>query len=324
MSEELARRFEPIVRYSKGENFYPLAVEPYLAKCSLHNKDESVGMKGMVLPPEMVDEDMLKTFSSPDYYMVYAAQEIPDPDELERLKEWAESYKATRGPMEELLKKATALGIALQRIFLPLDLPIEVQQQALKHYVGPEANKPTYYYRLSEAGGYQILQYWFFFAYNDFATSHGGVNDHEADWEQITLFLKEGKPEWAAYASHDAKGDELRKKWSDIETVDDHPVIYAAVGSHASYFTKGEHHGIDNAKADGLTIGPGGTAWEKPGDLDKAAWATDYQGLWGFYAHDRVSDKLLKGAVSPAGPKFNKDGTVRTAWEDPLGWAELK
>ena len=61
MSEALAKKYEPIVRYSKGENFYPLAVEPYLEKCSLHHKDESVGMKGMVLPPEMVDVNVHPT-----------------------------------------------------------------------------------------------------------------------------------------------------------------------------------------------------------------------------------------------------------------------
>jgi hypothetical protein len=323
MSEELARKYEPVIRYAKKENFYPMSVDPYLAKCSLHHKDEKMGVDGLVLPPELVTEEELQVFSSPDFYMIYAAQQVPDEEELARLKKWAEDYKATRGPLDELTKMATKLGIKLQRVFLPLDLPKEVQEQALENYGGYEANKPAYYYRFSEAGGYQILQYWFFFAYNDFATAHKGVNDHEADWEQITLFLKEGKPEWAAYASHDAKGEELRKSWDKIETVDTHPVVYAAVGSHASYFGKGEHHGIDNAPGDGLTVGEGGTPWETPGDLNKAIWATDYQGLWGYYAHERVSDKLLHGAVSPAGPKYNKDDTIRKAWENPLGWAEL-
>src|SRR5262245_31765870 len=32
---EVLRAFEPIVRYTKGENFYPMAVEPYVRASSL-------------------------------------------------------------------------------------------------------------------------------------------------------------------------------------------------------------------------------------------------------------------------------------------------
>ena len=60
-----------------------------------------------------------------------------------------------------------------------------------------------------------------------------------------------------------------------------------------------------------------------PSNLDELEWAAEYAGLWGYFAHERLSDKLLMGAVSPAGPKFNKDGSVRVAWESPLVWAEL-
>lgn len=324
MSEALVRKHEPVIHYPKGENFYPMGVDPYLPFCSLHHKT-----KGIILPPTQVTVETLEMFGGdPDYYMVYAAQKVEDQEEYDKLLKFIESQQATRGVKEEIEKlteKATKLGIKVQRAVLPLDLPKEVHEKALEQYGGIKKQKPTYFYRVSEAGGYQIIQYWFFFAYNDFATAHKGVNDHEADWEQITLFFKGDKPEWAAYASHDASGDELRRKWADIETVGTHPVIYPGIGSHASYFSKGEHHGIDNAPGDGLTVGEGGDhAWEKPADLDKLGWATDYSGLWGYYAHERASDKILGGAVSPAGPKFLKDGTVRKAWENPLAWAELE
>jgi hypothetical protein len=36
--------------------------------------------------------------------------------------------------------------------------------------------------------GYVVIQYWFFYAYNDWGTSHGGVNDHEGDWEAVFVF----------------------------------------------------------------------------------------------------------------------------------------
>ena len=35
------------------------------------------------------------------------------------------------------------------------------------------------------------LQYWFFYAFNDWRSTFAGVNDHEADWELVTVYLAE-------------------------------------------------------------------------------------------------------------------------------------
>ena len=107
----------------------------------------------------------------------------------------------------------------------------------------------VYYGRVIREGGYVILHYLFFFAMNDWRSSFYGVNDHEADWEQVFVYLseeKEGDPEprWAAYASHDFSGDDLRRRWDDPELRkfdDTHPMIFAGAGSHASYFELGEY-----------------------------------------------------------------------------------
>ena len=34
-AEELLRRFEPVIRFTKGEWFYPMDSEPYVDACSL-------------------------------------------------------------------------------------------------------------------------------------------------------------------------------------------------------------------------------------------------------------------------------------------------
>ena len=85
---------------------------------------------------------------------------------------------------------------------------------------------------MSRDGGYVILQYWYFYAMNDWRSTYGGVNDHESDWEQVTIFLTEEtlQPSWVAFSSHDEVGDDLRRRWDDpdIEFVDGvHPVVYA-------------------------------------------------------------------------------------------------
>ncbi len=32
---ELLRRFEPVIRYTRGERFFPMDIEPYVRECSL-------------------------------------------------------------------------------------------------------------------------------------------------------------------------------------------------------------------------------------------------------------------------------------------------
>ena len=105
--------------------------------------------------------------------------------------------------------------------------------------------------------GYLVLQYWFFYAMNDWRSTFSGVNDHEADWEQITLFLTEpdagGDPElaWVAFSSHDEVGDDLRRRVDDpdLQLIDGtHPVVHAGAGSHSgAYLPQGLHrHGVSS------------------------------------------------------------------------------
>jgi hypothetical protein len=76
---------------------------------------------------------------------------------------------------------------------------------------------------------------------------------------------------------------------------------------------------VDYARGDGLTIGPGQMEeWTPILLTDDTAWAQRYRGLWGLDTRDR-----LGGERAPSGPKFNRDGSIRKSWYDPLGWAGL-
>ena len=44
----------------------------------------------------------------------------------------------------------------------------------------------------------------------------------------------------------------------------------------------------------------------------------EYRGLWGLYAQDPIS-----GENAPAGPMYDRDGSPRPSWYDPLGFAGL-
>ncbi len=234
----------------------------------------------------------------------------------------------------------------------------------------------SYHGRVLRENGWVVLQYWYFYLFNNWRSGFWGANDHEADWEMACIYLSESdtgevKPEWVAYASHDYAGDDLRRRWDDpeVKKAGEHVVIFTGAGSHASYFTAGEYLAelelpflrpliaftdraqrlwhqklrqyrrdevgtaadegfsnifripfVDYARGDGLAIGPGQQAgWAPPRLLgDESTWVTHFRGLWGLYTRDPFA-----GEDAPAGPMFNRDGSVRRVWYDPVGWAGL-
>jgi hypothetical protein len=231
-----------------------------------------------------------------------------------------------------------------------------------------------YYGRVLRKADWIVLQYWYFYPFNNWRTGFYGVNDHESDWEMACIYLYEQNgeilPEWVAYACHDFSGDDLRRRWDDpeLDKVGEHPIIYAGAGSHAAYFSPGEYLAeveipflsplvrlvdfivqswrkilrnaqgredtedsqpefnffripfVDYARGDGLSIGVNGDKpWQEPQLLEPPPpWVAKYRGLWGLYARDPIA-----GEDAPAGPMYDRDGTVRQAWYDPLGWAGL-
>jgi hypothetical protein len=76
---------------------------------------------------------------------------------------------------------------------------------------------------------------------------------------------------------------------------------------------------IDYAIGDGMAIGHGQSAVWTPILVDeKTGWLQHYRGLWGLDTRDPFG-----GERAPAGPKFNRDGTIRQSWHNPLGWSGL-
>ena len=241
-------------------------------------------------------------------------------------------------------------------------------------YAGARAVDPRYVYhgRVVRRNGWIVLHYLYFYFMNDYRSTFNGANDHEADWEQVFIYLEETpqgpRPVWIAAAAHDYIGDQLRRRWDDPTLVKKvgHPVvIFAGAGSHASYFEQGEYlTSVPLAAFRGLTnlMDVVREFWvdtlrqPDPGDLRRGAgerpvrvlrglrarrraghrararrrrgrpvlisdadpWVDGYRGLFGLDTHDRFG-----GERSPAGPKYNRTGTQRLSWHDPLGFAGL-
>ena len=52
---------------------------------------------------------------------------------------------------------------------------------------------------------------------------------------------------------------------------------------------------------------------------DETPWVRDFRGLWGLDTEDRFG-----GERAPAGPRYERDGSIRPSWGNPLGWAGLQ
>ena len=213
------------------------------------------------------------------------------------------------------------------------------------------------------SGGYTVLQYWYFYPFNDWRSTFYGVNDHEADWETISVYLvPDGdggvRPAWVGSSTHDLVGADLRRRWDDpqLRREGDHPVIYPGAGSHSGAFLPGDYvisvelpalrrivvwmqHArrrllpwtaepgrgafalpfVDYARGDGAAIGAGHElTWQLDLIGDDTPWVRDYRGLWGLDTHDSFG-----GERAPAGPRYERRGTPRRSWTDPLGWVGL-
>jgi len=106
-----------------------------------------------------------------------------------------------------------------------------------------EERQPVYYGRIlrvnDEPAHWTILQYHFFYAFNDWRLAANGLNHHEADWEMMAVYLKNDKPYAVLFSQHGSGAMEL---WENVLRVKDadgnattHPIVYAALGSHANY-----------------------------------------------------------------------------------------
>ncbi|HEY7350208.1 MAG TPA: hypothetical protein VH599_17955 [Ktedonobacterales bacterium] len=376
----LMRRFEPVLCFNRGEQFYPMDAGCYLAVAGLCIKRPNEDPQDVVARGQLT-ADLLVERRPPAPGAVYYLS-VADPLPAGKVRQFRHSSTLKdfhRGPGRLARVGLTArLGDLLFSLSLVLRgrAPKGLAASSAIRYQALQAQGTRYAYhgRVVREHGYIALQYWFFYAYNDWRSSFQGVNDHEADWEMITVYAAEDgqgaiQPVWLAYAAHNDAGDELRRRWDDpdLARVGEHPLVYVGAGSHASYYFPGEYlttailpytaslirlwQGVqrvwarlgqgnapaagavpglfripyvDYARGDGLRIGPGQErAWEicplqAVADRPAPVWVDGYRGLWGRYIGDPFA-----GEDAPTGPRFQRDGQVRKAWYDPLGWSGL-
>lgn len=378
---ELLRHYEPVLAFTEGELFFPCSAEKYVEECSLWLRTAD-GQDKLVVPANQLTIGTLgEALSAPPggtLYMRFVDTPLTGIEyqrwlRSDNLPDFSASGRLARvGLLSRFLSSFFNVSLLIRGI-VPGGTTAAAQIQYENSLKARSSNHYSYYGRVLRDGDYVILNYLYFYAMNNWRSSYYGVNDHEADWEQVFIYLSENSdgtltPRWVAYASHDFSGDDLRRHWNDpeLQKVDGrHPIVFVAAGSHASYFEPGEYlmnlqpgfikpvsrlaqevrkfwterlgqgdskqleHQldvafsvpfVDYARGDGKRIGPGQSeTWLKPTLLTSdMGWVENYRGLWGLETRD-----LLGGERAPAGPKFNRNGSTRKTWFNPLGWAGL-
>lgn len=163
-----------------------------------------------------------------------------------------------------------------------------------------------------------VVQYWFFYYFNQF-------NDlHEGDWEGMQLTFDASTPREALASGPDQiglfqHGGGEKADWTDgkVEKEGTHPVVYAAVGSHATFFDSAVY--VENGQG-GSGLGCDNTTEPlrraqvrpvlvptNPRPGSRFQWLT-YNGHWG------QEEKSYNNG--PQGP------TTKTQWLEPFGWMD--
>ncbi len=169
--------------------------------------------------------------------------------------------------------------------------------------------RPTVYFHLAyEPSQSRVaIEYWLLYLYNDF------YDQHEADWEGVTVVLENGAPLGAAYSQHQG-----RKwiAWSALTKTATHPVVYVARGSHAEYQKAGRYsirvcwttaYGRRCSPTPRVDVANGSGSALAPAAYDLQPFAgTGYTGSWGSgnyilgvgLTRDRITDPRRRAEYS--------------------------
>lgn len=345
---ELLKKHMPILAMDRRERFRPIRVEDFVENSVLMRGDEIL-LRG----PKA--SDLTSDYGSDCYLRFLSESERRQPVSAE-IAQAAQRFLTPRLGLVGLFGRivdALFLLAGLVRPTVPNNTAIAAEQKVKNLGI---QKQPTVYARVVEQGEWLVLHYSWLYAMNDWRTAYRGLNDHEGDWEQAWIFCDPDnlEPQWVTASNHEYSGADLRRHWRDPELLvrGNRPVLYAAAGSHALFFSPGDYItrfdlpglrwlvpikqfgrwlvGSDRKPVPGIgpAVGvPFVDAARGDGQfLDRSeielmsnqSWCQGFRGLWGLDTNDP-----LQGERGPGGPKFNRRGEVRLSWADPIGFAEL-
>lgn len=346
----LVRTYEPVLLFSRDgkgldESFFPMDAEQFVLDARLYDEDSSLLLGDGELSFDVLDGTTAKESEGSFlvYGLDYAFEFLGDGKGwvrrlgMEGSTSGSGALELPEAPVDESVSRAAG-SQARSEFADSRRLPHAVRDRVLANYSrcrDLNENPPPYYYRVMSDAGYLVIQYWMFYAYNDWGLAHSGLNDHEGDWEAVFVYLQGDTPAYVAYSAH--VGTPATHAWSSEEfdmRLGTHPVVYVACGSHAAYSKPGKRRivirsapGVDKplwftdyARGDSEeSLGPGASAeWGTPVDLESRPWALNFAGRWGA-AITRLDEREIgRGAQGPVGPPWQTE-----KWESPVKWAQI-
>jgi hypothetical protein len=349
--DELLRRHAPILRFDARELFIPTAVDAYVESSTLWDEGRPV-----LLRPTLAELDGRWAAGT---YLRFVSDEERRSVVREEVRLTARRLLSHRLGRVGLFGRVLDALFILALLFRPTTPRLTIAAAAVKAERLGLHRKPTCYGRVVRSGEWLVLHYAYFYVMNDWRTSYRGLNDHEADWEQVWVFVDPvtSKPVWVAGSSHEHSGDDLRRHWDDPELIieGDRPVLFPGAGSHAVYFSPGDYvtrldvpslrwllrlqrwtHGMlrirDEAAEQGLGPALGAPFVDSATGDGRAVSDWDLRPMndgdtpWlgsfrGLWGLD-TGDRT-GGERGPGGPKFARNGQIRASWADPVGFAGL-
>jgi hypothetical protein len=183
-------------------------------------------------------------------------------------------------------------------------------------------HRPTVYAHVAtdpRHPGRLALQYWLFYAYNDWN------NLHEGDWEMVQFDFDAANahdalaspPTSVGYSQHEG-AEGAAGGSAKLERVGGtHPVVYPAAGSHANFFDDGlflgssasQGVGCDNTTGPHYDLRPAvATIPSDPAQArEQFPWIA-FEGRWG-----ELQPSFFNG---PTGPN------LKTQWTEPIQWSQ--
>ena len=365
---ELLAASEPIVRFNLGELFFPTAVEDHVACCDLMERVAGQAPRIVVPRGELTLESLAEiggAHPGPGMYL----RLVDEPFSRARTTLWRHRSERPKFRHASRLARVGVLSRvvdALNRISLLFRGKVAKGTEAAAEVLyrdNMRTEHHPYYGRVVRAGGYVALQYWLFYPFNDWRSRIYGVNDHEADWEQVVVYLAEQpdgppSPSWVVFSAHDETGDDLRRRWDDpdLTRVGDHPVVFAGLGSHSGAYLQGDYlTSFDPPAFKGFIKLSRKVAWlllpwtrtnERAGvgipyidyaradglsvgpgqDREWKPVLIDDETPWVFHYQGLWGNDTadpLGGERGPAGPRYERSGMVRQPWGDIVGWSGL-
>lgn len=297
---ELLLKYEPILQFHEAEQYFPMNVEAFVEGSGLW---DSSFIDEVIIPRvadpitetnELTLDYLATTTDTSNWYITFSSDEPGSFDLAEAKRRYDSLVEA---------------GIAVPTYYA-------------------HESEHSYIDDLGTEHEFIVLQYWYFYAMNNWG-EQGGFNNHEGDWESVFVFLDKEteEPEYVAFSAHHNDGENellnllqygsVRRTWEETERMDTQVVSYVAAGAHAMYSFAADHRvtltSTDRTSRSGDVYKR--DDWKKRKMTKEHESFTSFEGLYG-------ARSSIPGFSGTQGPFFTKVSGSRRFIE-PIKWAGI-